>query len=690
MRNKHSFPLAMAALLGAASFSATASAQSVMDAEFNAQWGLAAINAQYALERGITGQGVAVGVVDGIFETTHPEFAGRIYPFEYNPNHLAPNAHGTHVAGIIGAARNGVGMEGVAPDVLLAPIWAFDTDDNLAVAYRNAMNAGVTIFNNSWGLSNERDITTVTRADAIATIGQPLISALYETVRDGGALIWAAGNAGLANPDLYAGLPYLFPEMVPGWIVVTAVDQNLQNWGVNSCGVTAMFCMAAPGASIYSTVPVDTYGTMGGTSMATPHVTGAVALAKQMFPNATGAELTALVLRTATDIGAPGIDAEFGWGLLNVGNLVSVYDAAGDSGTLFANSAFSRFAAVDTSMVTLWNRNAQRIMAQAGGSGGSGVTVAQLMTPAPTPPMALGMAPPRTDISNSDAVVFGASSGPAMWAQGLGGYSRVSSSGSKASASLGGVIGGYDFAGSSNFSGGVAIAYTHSRLDTRGANDDSSADGWHGFGYGTWTENRWFIDGIIGGNWFDNSYKRGGIAGLDNTVLGNAGLAGGSSNSSRGFAGRLSTGYLFDGGTYAWMPYAYATWLHQRNGAALEGGADIFALAINSTTHDQFEGGIGTRIAANGLVWQAFNITPSVDIGYARVGGDVALPVSYEFLGSAFTARASDIGRDVLRVGAQIDVLRFDEMIGGFVAYDGRFQQNAQNNAFSGGLIVRF
>lgn len=686
MRNVRSLTVA---LLGAAFFGGAAQAQSVMDAEFNAQWGLAFINAQYALERGITGQGVAVGVVDGIFETTHPEFAGRIYPFEYNPNHLGPNAHGTHVAGIIGAARNGVGMEGIAPDVLLSSIWAFDTDDNIALAYRNAMNAGVTIFNNSWGLTHERDITTVSRADAIATIGQPLITALYETTRDGGALIWAAGNAGLANPDLYAGLPYLFPEMVPGWIVVTAVDQNMQNMGVNSCGVAALFCITAPGAAIYSTVPVDTYGTMGGTSMATPHVTGAVALAKQMFPNATGADLTALILRTATDIGAPGVDAEFGWGLLNVANLVSVYDAAGDSGALFANAAFSRRAAVDTTMVALWNRNAQRIMGQAGGSAGNGgATVAQIMAPVPPPPMALGMAPERDGVN--EAVMFGAGRGPAMWAQGLGGHASVNSGMAKANASLGGVIGGYDFAGNANFSGGVAIAYTHSRLDTKGVNDDSSADGWHGFGYGTWTENRWFIDGIIGGNWFDNSYTRGNIAGLNGAVLGNGALAGASSNHSRGFSGRLSTGYLFDNGSYRWMPYGYATWLHQRDGAAIESGADIFALAVNAGVHNQFEGGIGTRIATDGLVWQALNIMPSVDIGYARVGGDVALPVSYEFLGSGFTTRANAIGRDVLRVGAQIDILRFDETIGGFVAYDGRFQKNAQNNAFSGGLMIRF
>ena len=49
-----------------------------------------------------------------------------------------------------------------------------------------------------------------------------------------------------------------------------------------------------------------------------------------------------------------------------------------------------------------------------------------------------------------------------------------------------------------------------------------------------------------------------------------------------------------------------------------------------------------------------------------------------------------NIGRDVFRVGAQLDVMRFDELVGGFLAYDGRFQENAQNNTFSGGILVRF
>jgi subtilase-type serine protease len=168
---------AVVALMAAAS---PATAQ-IMDAEFDAQWGLAAIGAQHALEKGITGAGVAVGVVDEIFQTTHPEFAGRVHPYAFNPLGQSPGDHGTHVAGIIGAGRNGFGMEGVAPEVLLSSISAFagstrqEWYENIAIAYYEARAAGIGIFNNSWGPSNT-PITNFTPATAEAFLGTNLVS----------------------------------------------------------------------------------------------------------------------------------------------------------------------------------------------------------------------------------------------------------------------------------------------------------------------------------------------------------------------------------------------------------------------------------------------------------------------------------------------------------------------------------
>lgn len=651
-----------------------------MDAEFNAQWGLAAIGAQYALEKGITGSGVVVGVVDGIIERTHPEFAGRIFPYTYDPTGSPGDVHGTHVAGIIGAARDGVGMEGVAPDVLLSTLEMFAGDP--LVGYRGALDAGVRIFNNSWGFSNEIDITTVTAAQANTMMGPGYVDMFRAAAAADAVMVFASGNAGLPNPDVPPGLPFLFPELRAGWIVVTSVDRNLQIAG-NRCGVTASFCMTAPGVGIYSTVPINSYATMSGTSMATPHVTGAVALAKQMFPNAQGSQLASIVLRTATDIGDPGLDAEFGWGMLNIRNLVSTTDPV--TGSVFANSAFGRSAATDTVLSTLWNRGAQRIMHAAGGS--APVAIAQ--GPAPLPgAMALGGPGAASPAYADDASVIYAR-GPAVWAQGLVGHASIdaSASAAKAGVDVGGVIGGYELLDDGPWHAGIAIAYTHSDL---GGADNATAEGWHGFAYGTWEQAGWFIDGLVGGNWFDNSYRRSNIAGASGTVLGQQGLTGASGNDTRGFAGRLTAGRVYGLGAHAVMPYVYASWLHQRTGGASETGADIFSLAVNASTIDQAEGGIGLRAAAGGIVWQAFSIRPSVDVAYARLGGDVAFPVGLELLGTPIAARATDIGRDVLRVGAQLTAVRFDEAVTGFVSYDGRFQEAARNNTFSGGLIVRF
>ena len=132
-----------------------------------------------------------------------------------------------------------------------------------------------------------------------------------------------------------------------------------------------------------------------------------------------------------------------------------------------------------------------------------------------------------------------------------------------------------------------------------------SAQGWHGFAYATWQENNWFVDGIVGGNWFDNSYRRSNILGTQGTVLAGQGLTGSSSNDTGGFVTRLTAGHLYEFRDYALMPYAYASWLYQKTGGISETGADIFSLTGSSNTLDQVEGGIGARAQLGGLAWQA-------------------------------------------------------------------------------------
>ncbi len=427
---RHAAHLTIAAFLAAAATTPAAAQQQFMDEEFNRQWGLAAVNAQYALEKGLTGQGVVVGVVDSLVQFSHPEFqlpTDRIYSYNYIPGSTTPGNHGTHVAGIIGAGRNGFGMEGIAPEVQISSIQILNAAGayvdqvtpftTIANGFYGGLGAGIRIFNNSWGEGIE--VTDVTAADVASEIAahsgttvadvNNFFTAMQAVVSAGAVNVFATGNEFQANPDVIAGLPYIFPELQSNWIAVTSVNQDLTKSNfANACGVAKMWCIAAPGYQIYSTVPTDAYNTLGGTSMAAPHVTGAVAIAKQMFPNAQGSQLASIVLRTASDIGSPGVDSAFGWGLLNIRNLVDTIDPANAS--LFANSAFSRFAATDTLVTTLWDRSSQRILHQGGQK-----TFATAMAPAPiTSAMALG-GPVRDDV---DAALVSTGRSHAVWAQG--------------------------------------------------------------------------------------------------------------------------------------------------------------------------------------------------------------------------------------------------------------------------------
>ncbi|WP_193146662.1 S8 family serine peptidase, partial [Serratia marcescens] len=154
-------------------------------------------------------------------------------------------------------------------------------------------------------------------------------------------VLFAAGNDGNYNqPDVISGLAYFVPDIAPNWLSVASVAQDAAStnsvpYTISSfssrCGYTASFCVSSPGSKIYSTVAngsdpanlVSDYGNKNGTSMATPHVTGAVAVLLQRFPYMSSAQIADVLKTTATDMGAPGIDALYGWGMINLGKAIN-------------------------------------------------------------------------------------------------------------------------------------------------------------------------------------------------------------------------------------------------------------------------------------------------------------------------------------------------------------------------------
>jgi len=204
------------------------------------------------------------------------------WDFVHNDNNpFDMNGHGTHVAGILGAkGNNGKGISGVTWDVQMMPIRIFGKyrnqgapADSIISAINYAVSIGATISNNSWGGGS---------------YSQAMEQAIQNAANLGHLFIAAAGNGGLLDNDQYDFYPATYDS--DNIISVAATDQNDQLPSFSHYGATTVD-IAAPGVAIWSSVPADGYEYRAGTSMATPHVTGASALLWEQNPNKTYAEI---------------------------------------------------------------------------------------------------------------------------------------------------------------------------------------------------------------------------------------------------------------------------------------------------------------------------------------------------------------------------------------------------------------
>ena len=320
---------AAVAVLGA---SGLASAQITIEQQNSP--GVYRIKASALHSLGITGMDVTVAIVDTGILAGHPEFAGRVLTgynaFDGSTNVTDGNGHGTHVSGIAGAGKDNPsskGMFGVAYNVNLLPIKALDN---------RGRGSGASVAGGIQYAVDQRTSAAVAAALKPFAINLSLGSsgpsstiegALRNAVSAGMVVAAAAGNSGAANPDYparYAREPWALGQI----IAVGAVDANdvIASWS-NRAGDTKNFYLVAPGTGIYSTYAKynrrfkaydATYATLSGTSMATPYVTGAVALLKSGWSALTAPQVAAILFVSATDLGATGIDDIYGNGLLNL------------------------------------------------------------------------------------------------------------------------------------------------------------------------------------------------------------------------------------------------------------------------------------------------------------------------------------------------------------------------------------
>ncbi len=329
----------------------------------------------YAKHPEFAGENKVINLVtEGIREYTDPYIPvkkGDDFRYDGTPSTDSSGklgSHGTHVGGIAAGSRDGGAMHGVAfnAQIISAENGDPGPEDGIVLGndgavYKAGWDAlvasGARIINNSWGIGitdkfakGGRDPAyphfTVDDAqkqfDQIKTILGTNPGGAYQgaidAARSGVVTIFAAGNDyNLNNPDAMAGLAYFVPDIAPNWLSVASLQDptNTGDYSISTfssrCGYTASLCVSAPGTRVYSSVIEGTsvenlttgYAKYSGTSMAAPHVAGSVAVLMERFPYLNGAQVAEVLKTTATDMGAPGIDALYGWGMINLGKAIN-------------------------------------------------------------------------------------------------------------------------------------------------------------------------------------------------------------------------------------------------------------------------------------------------------------------------------------------------------------------------------
>jgi len=311
--------------------------------------GIEAIRAPEVWNLGLTGEGVLVANLDTGVDGDHPALASRwagvadpryeghpewawYDPYAGQNNFPYDNGgHGTHTMGTvcggdpgdqIGVAPGaywiaaapidrGGGISRTVSDAILSFEWLIDPDGDPETNWDVP-----DVCSNSWGL---------TTGHGYPPCDETFWSYLDACEAAGIVIIFSAGNegsSGLRRPSDRATDDYRT-------FAVAAVDANDPDWpiaGFSSRGPT--YCtpngdpaikpdIAAPGVSVRSSLPGGGYGSLSGTSMASPHINGVVALMREANPNIGVEEIKEIIFSTAYDLGNPGEDNDYGWGMVD-------------------------------------------------------------------------------------------------------------------------------------------------------------------------------------------------------------------------------------------------------------------------------------------------------------------------------------------------------------------------------------
>ncbi|MFF8903027.1 S8 family serine peptidase [Streptomyces lydicus] len=340
------------------------------------QWDLPAIKADKAAKVNPGSRNVTVAIIDTGVDDTHPDLKPNFSAKQsascvggvadtskgaWRPWNPDEDYHGTHVAGTIAAARNGVGVAGVAPGVKISAIKVSEPETSLfyaesvVCAFVFAADHGVEVTNNSyyvdpWMFNCKDDADQAAIIDAVGR------AASYAQ-RKGAINIAAAGNSNLdlaATKLTDSGSPndstpvertvnpktcWDVPTQLPGTVTVAATGVNklkssYSNYGLGQIDVAApggdskqVPELPAKNGNILSTMPGGDWAYLAGTSMATPHVAGVAALLKSAHPKSGPQEIQWLLKEQADNPGCPAgdttctgtkhVNSHFGYGIVD-------------------------------------------------------------------------------------------------------------------------------------------------------------------------------------------------------------------------------------------------------------------------------------------------------------------------------------------------------------------------------------
>ncbi len=256
-------------------------------------WGITRVNAIPAAAA-VDESTVIVAILDTGMDLDHPDLAANyLWGWDFVNDDAIPeddNGHGTHCAGTVAGIDNDIGVIGVAPDVGLYIMKVLNrrgsgSYEDIAAGIITATDGP----DGTPGTNDDADVISMSLSGPSSTVD--LENAVNYALSYNVVIVAATGNDGNDYPQ--------YPAAYPGVIGVGATDANDNIASFSNRGEDIF----APGVYVFSTYLEGNYATMSGTSMATPHVAGVVALAWAAHPSFTGTQIRLLVIGSADSAG---------------------------------------------------------------------------------------------------------------------------------------------------------------------------------------------------------------------------------------------------------------------------------------------------------------------------------------------------------------------------------------------------